>query len=46
MDFSTTEAADDLGGLVRTITESVCTPEHQRELDGFEQRFDRELWRN
>ena len=26
MDFTTTEAADDLGGLVRTITESVCTP--------------------
>ncbi|MGE2714548.1 acyl-CoA dehydrogenase family protein [Mycolicibacterium litorale] len=45
MDFSTTEAADDLGGLVRTITESVCTPEHQRDLDGLEQRFDRELWR-
>ncbi|KUI37569.1 acyl-CoA dehydrogenase [Mycobacterium sp. IS-1496] len=45
MDFSTTEAADDLGGLVRTITESVCTPEHQRELDGLEQRFDRDLWR-
>lgn len=45
MDFSTTEAANDLGGLVRTITESVCTPEHQRELDGLEQRFDRDLWR-
>ncbi|MCK0176768.1 acyl-CoA dehydrogenase family protein [Mycolicibacterium sp. F2034L] len=45
MDFSTTEAADDLGGLVRTITESVCTPEHQRELDGLEQRFDQDLWR-
>ncbi|CAN5328584.1 acyl-CoA dehydrogenase family protein [soil metagenome] len=45
MDFKTTEAADDLGGLVRTITESVCTPEHQRELDGLEQRFDKELWR-
>jgi alkylation response protein AidB-like acyl-CoA dehydrogenase len=44
MDFSTTEAAGDLGGLVRTITESVCTPEHQRALDGLEQRFDRELW--
>ena len=41
MDFSTTEAADDLGGLARTITESVCTPEHQRELDG---GFDRGLW--
>ena len=44
MDFTTTEAADDLGGLVRTITDSVCTPEHQRELDGLEQRFDRDLW--
>ncbi|MGB3484130.1 MAG: acyl-CoA dehydrogenase family protein [Mycobacterium sp.] len=49
MDFSTTEAADDLGGLVRTITESVCTPEHQRELDGLGLsaggRFDKDLWR-
>jgi len=44
MDFSTTEAADDLGGLTRTITESVCTAEHQRELDGLETRFDRDLW--
>ncbi len=44
MDFTTTEAADDLGGLARTITESVCTPEHQRKLDGLEQRFDRDLW--
>ncbi len=44
MDFSTTEAADDLGGLARTITESVCTAEHQRELDGLETRFDRDLW--
>jgi len=45
MDFTTTEAAQDLGGLVDTIVEAVCTPEHQRELDGLEQRFDRELWR-
>jgi alkylation response protein AidB-like acyl-CoA dehydrogenase len=44
MDFSTSEAADDLGGLARTITDSVCTPEHQRKLDGLEQRFDRDLW--
>lgn len=44
MDFKTTEAATDLGGLVRTITESVCTPERQRELDGLDQRFDRRLW--
>jgi alkylation response protein AidB-like acyl-CoA dehydrogenase len=45
MDFKTTEASDDLGGLVRTITESVCTPEHQRELDGLDERFDSDLWR-
>lgn len=45
MDFKTTEAADDLGGLVRTITESVCTPERQRELDKLDERFDRDLWR-
>ncbi|MDG5770229.1 acyl-CoA dehydrogenase family protein [Mycolicibacterium fortuitum] len=44
MDFKTTEEAADLGGLVRTITESVCTPERQRELDGLEQRFDTNLW--
>lgn len=44
MDFTQPEACDDLGGLVRTITEAVCTPEHQRELDGLETRFDRELW--
>ncbi|UXA17487.1 acyl-CoA dehydrogenase family protein [Mycobacterium sp. SMC-4] len=44
MDFSTTEAADDLGGLVRTITESVCTPQHQRDLDGLDQRVDHALW--
>jgi 3-oxocholest-4-en-26-oyl-CoA dehydrogenase beta subunit len=44
MDFTTTEAANDLGGLVDTIVDSVCTPEHQRELDGLEQRFDRTLW--
>ena len=45
MDFTTTEAANDLGGLVDTIVDSVCTPEHQRELDGLEQRFDTQLWR-
>ncbi|WP_460359225.1 acyl-CoA dehydrogenase family protein [Mycobacterium sp. ZZG] len=48
MDFKTTEASDDLGGLVRTITESVVTPEHQRALDALTPdaggRFDRELW--
>jgi alkylation response protein AidB-like acyl-CoA dehydrogenase len=45
MDFTTTEAANDLGGLVGTITESVCTPQRQRDLDKLDQRFDRELWR-
>jgi alkylation response protein AidB-like acyl-CoA dehydrogenase len=49
MDFKTTEAGDDLGGLVRTITESVVTAEHQRALDGLGPesggRFDRDLWR-
>jgi alkylation response protein AidB-like acyl-CoA dehydrogenase len=44
MDFTTTEAAGDLGQLTRTITESVCTPEHQRELDKLDERFDRDLW--
>ena len=36
MDFTTTEAATDLGGLVRTITESMCTPQRQKELDGLD----------
>lgn len=45
MDFTTTEASDDLAGLVGTIVDAVCTPEHQRELDGLDERFDTELWR-
>jgi alkylation response protein AidB-like acyl-CoA dehydrogenase len=53
MDFTTTEAANDLGNLVNTIVDSVCTPEHQRELDRRDPgappacggRFDRDLWR-
>lgn len=45
MDFTTTEAAQDLSGLVGTIVDAVCTPEHQRDLDGLGQRFDRDLWR-
>ena len=44
MDFTTTEAAEDLGGLARSITESVCTAERQRQLDGLDERFDGELW--
>lgn len=45
MDFTRTEAAQDLSGLVGTIVDSVCTPEHQRELDGLEQRYDTALMR-
>lgn len=45
MDFTRTEAAQDLSGLVGTIVDAVCTPQHQRELDKLEQRFDTELWR-
>jgi alkylation response protein AidB-like acyl-CoA dehydrogenase len=46
MDFTATEAATELSALVRTITEAVCTPEHQKQLDGLDRgaRFDRELW--
>ncbi|MDZ4267841.1 MAG: acyl-CoA dehydrogenase family protein, partial [Mycobacterium sp.] len=44
MDFSHPDEAEDLGGLVRTITEAVCTPDHPRELDGAADRFDRALW--
>ncbi|MGV0992320.1 MAG: acyl-CoA dehydrogenase family protein [Mycobacterium sp.] len=44
MDFTKTEAAQDLSGLVRTIVDSVCTPAHQRVLDGLTQRFDETLW--
>ncbi|MEI6253149.1 MAG: acyl-CoA dehydrogenase family protein [Mycobacteriaceae bacterium] len=45
MDFTKTEAAQDLSGLVGTIVDAVCTPEHQRELDTLDQRFDTSLWR-
>lgn len=45
MDFTRTEAAQDLSGLVRNIVDTVCTPEHQRSLDGLDQRFDDTLWR-
>jgi alkylation response protein AidB-like acyl-CoA dehydrogenase len=44
MDFTKTEAAQDLSGLVRTIVDAVCTPDHQRTLDGLDQRFDETLW--
>ena len=51
MDFTTTEAAQDLSGLVGTIVDAVCTNEHQRELDrlGLDSasggRFDAALWK-
>ena len=45
MDFTRTEAAQDLSGLVDTIVDAVCTPQHQRKLDTLDQRFDQILWR-
>ncbi|TXI42531.1 MAG: acyl-CoA dehydrogenase [Mycobacterium sp.] len=45
MDFTRTEAAQDLSSLVKSIVDAVCTPEHQRLLDGLDQRFDEALWR-
>ena len=45
MDFTRTEAAQELSGLVGTIVDSVCTPQHQRSLDDLDQRFDKDLWR-
>ena len=45
MDFTRTEAAQDLSGLVDTIVDAVCTPQHQRALDKLDQRFDETLWR-
>ena len=44
MDFTRTEAAQDLSGLVSTIVDAVCTPQHQRELDRLDQRIDKTLW--
>ena len=44
MDFSTPEAATDLGDLARSIVDAICTPDRQRELDKQDERFDRELW--
>ena len=44
MDFSVPEEMNDLGGLVRDITESVVTPAHHKELDKLDERFDRALW--
>jgi 3-oxocholest-4-en-26-oyl-CoA dehydrogenase beta subunit len=45
MDFSTAEETNDLAGLVRDITESVCTADHFKELDKLDERFDSALWK-
>lgn len=45
MDFSKTEAAQELSHLTRTIVDAVCTPDHQRDLDKVDERFDKILWR-
>ncbi|MCP9271355.1 acyl-CoA dehydrogenase family protein [Mycolicibacterium arenosum] len=44
MDFTTAEETNDLSGLVRDITQSVCTPDHFKELDKLDERFDTALW--
>jgi alkylation response protein AidB-like acyl-CoA dehydrogenase len=44
MDFTTTEAANDLGGLAKSIVDSMVTPDRQRELDKLDERVDRDLW--
>lgn len=44
MDFTTTEAANDLGGLAKSIVDSLVTPDRQRELDKLDERVDRDLW--
>jgi alkylation response protein AidB-like acyl-CoA dehydrogenase len=44
MDFTKTEASDDLSGLVATIVEAICTPQHQKGLDALDQRLDTMLW--
>lgn len=45
MDFKTSEETGDLSGLVRDITESVCTPDHFKELDKLGEKFDATLWK-
>lgn len=45
MDFTPTEAQNDLGRLTRSITEKLVTNERLRELDNSEDRFDDTLWR-
>lgn len=45
MDFTPTEAQDNIGRLTRSIVEKLVTPERQRELDSAADRFDEPLWR-
>ncbi|CAM3129614.1 acyl-CoA dehydrogenase family protein [Prescottella defluvii] len=44
MDFSLTEAQQDLAGLTSGIVSDIVTNERLRELDSAEDRFDRKLW--
>jgi acyl-CoA dehydrogenase len=44
MDFSATAAQDELGALTRQILTDRVTQERLREIEGGEQRFDRDLW--
>ncbi|MDG3011508.1 acyl-CoA/acyl-ACP dehydrogenase [Rhodococcus sp. D2-41] len=44
MDFTLTEAQQDLAQLTRSISEKLCTTERLTELDGVEDRFDRPQW--
>ncbi len=44
MDFSLTEAQQDLAGLTRSILADHATPERLREVESGADRFDRQLW--
>ncbi|MDV7354216.1 acyl-CoA dehydrogenase family protein [Rhodococcus oxybenzonivorans] len=44
MDFTLTEAQQDLAGLTRSIVTDLVTNDRLRELDVAEDRLDRELW--
>lgn len=44
MDFTLTEAQQDLAGLTRSIVTDIATNEHLRTLDAADDRIDRALW--
>ncbi len=44
MDFTLTEAQQDLSGLTRSIVSDLVTNEHLRTLDSLDDRIDRPLW--